>query len=201
LCIHQWKLVKLFVPKFMPSQDVKQKQIKASKPLLLPLLFASIHLMFVLHLHHMSCKETANHYLLLPLLLLPFYFTLPFNAVTLNISSLIKNILAFSTGFIGTVFLQNYFNTIIASALVATIFVLISEVIVLKLTTHQAAIYTGTFGGMLSTVWIPNNLSIAASCILGGILFSLFNNSLLGFGGKMGTIGFGSLLIWVITQW
>jgi len=176
-------------------------QIKTNKQFLLPLLFASIHLIFVLHLHHVSAKGTTNNLLLLPLLLLPLYFTLPFNKATINTTVLIKNTLAFSSGFIGTVFLQNYFNAVIASALMATIYVLFSEIKPLKLTTHQAAMYTGTFGGMLSIAWIPNNIGIAASCIVGGILFSLFNNSLLGFGGKMGTIGFGSLIIWIITQW
>ncbi|MFT6716479.1 MAG: hypothetical protein ACJA0Q_001120 [Saprospiraceae bacterium] len=174
---------------------------KTKTRLPLAFLFASIHLIFVLHLHHESCKEIANHYLLLPLIVLPFYFTLPFNKATFSFSGFTKNTLAFSLGFIGTVYLQNHFNAVISSALVATAFVLISEIKSLKLSTHQAAVYTGTFAGMLSSEWIPNHLGIAVSCVLGSVLFSLFNNSLLGFGGKMGTIGFGSLIIWVIVQW
>jgi hypothetical protein len=169
--------------------------------LLLPLLFASIHLVFILHLFHESSEDTPNHFLLLALLPLPFYFMLPFDSAKLHTAILIKTTLAFSAGFLVTIFLQNYFTTVISSTLVATIFVLISEIKTLKLTDYQGALYAGTFGGMLSSDWITNNLGIIISCVAGGTLFSVFNNSLQGFGGKMGTIGFGSLIMWIIVQW
>lgn len=174
---------------------------KIKKHLPLNILFASMHLIFVLHLYHESCEATPNHFLLLALLLIPFYFTLPFDNPKINIIGYIKNTMAFSIGFIGTVYLQNYFNAIVASALLATIFVLLSEIKTFNLTSYQAAMYTGTFGGMVSLHWIPNNLGIAVSCVLGGLLFSLLNNSLLGFGGKMGSIGFGSVIVWILMQW
>lgn len=172
-----------------------------SKQKLLPLTFATLHLMFILHLHHESYKESVNHFLLLPLLFLPFYFALPFNYQNIKGLDFTKNTLAFSIGFIGTVLLQNFFNPVLASALFATIFVLLSEFKTFNLKPHQTAMYTGTFGGMLSEDWIPNSIRIIISCIIGGLLFSLFKSSLTGFGGKMGTIGFASLIIWIILQW
>ncbi|MFT6746806.1 MAG: hypothetical protein ACJAZ2_001150 [Glaciecola sp.] len=174
---------------------------KTKKHLPLSILFASMHLVFVLHLHHESCKAAPNHFLLLPILLLPFYFLLSFDKPQINAIGFIKNTLAFSIGFVGTIYLQNYFSTVIASALLATMFVLLSEIKSLNLTSHQAAVYAGTFGGMVSTYWLPNNVGIAVSCVLGGVLFSLFNSSLTGFGGKLGSIGFGSVIIWILVQW
>jgi hypothetical protein len=176
-------------------------QIKITKQLPLAILFAFVHLIFILHLHHESCEGSENHWLLALLLVLPVYFLLPFRQTSFNLSKTIKNTAVFSVGFIITVLLQGCFSVVIASCLVASIFTLISELKKLKLASFQSVLYAGTFGGMVSSYWVSNGYQISISCVLGGVIYSLLDNSLSGFGGKMGSIGFASLIIWVIGQW
>jgi len=176
-------------------------QIKITKQLPLAILFASIHLIFILHLHHESCKGTPNNFLLPLLLLLPGYVLLPFVKTSFNAIKTGKNTIVFSIGFVATILLQDFFSVVISSCLVASVFTLFSEIKKIKLISYQTVLYAGTFGGMVSSGYVSDGYQISVSCVLGGIIFSLLNNSLSGFGGKMGSIGFASLIIWVIGQW
>lgn len=167
----------------------------------LALLYALIHLVFILHL----MKQSGNYLFSLLLFLLPFYWLLPFEKNLLTLKKTTQNILAFGTGFIGTLSLQPFFSPVLSSALCAVVFILLSELPILKKTEFnklQGAMYTGSFGGMvLSEIWVLGPLESSLSCLIGGVLYTIFNNSLIGFGGKMGSLGFASLIIWIAIQW
>ena len=165
------------------------------------LIFASFHLAFVLHLYHESTALEKNKWVLLLLAPLPFYVLLPFQRLNISMIQLFPNILMFFIGFICTLFMEHYFSPVASAAACASIFVLISELKALKISGYQSVLYCGVFAGMTGPHWLENPYSIPLSSLIGGLVFTLFTGSLNGFGGKMGTIGFTSVIFWIVTQW
>ncbi len=60
-----------------------------------------------------------------------------------------------------------------------------------------ACVYAGSFAGMCSVSFFSNTTSVLALCFLVGVSFRFINPYFKGVGGKLGTIGFVSSLLYL----
>ena len=63
-----------------------------------------------------------------------------------------------------------------------------------------AAIYAGSFAGMCSTNLISNYWEIAIISAIGAVLYTLTLNVFAGFGGRLGSIAFASVALFVLAK-
>ena len=85
------------------------------------------------------------------------------------------------------------FNSVFSASLLGLIGAFIPKRKLLK--EAPAALYCGTFIGMTSSLVSSGYLFIAFASVLGGLLYIICKPVLHGFGGKLGTIAFGSVAI------
>ena len=165
--------------------------------IILPLFYMLVHAVFFMHLY----MESENTTYLLGLVLLPCYLFLPFEIEKIKYKLVLVNILIFGIGFYCTFFFQQIISLVIA-ACVAPISLFAVELISKKsLNKYETVLYAGCFGGMISPDWIGERFFITIlSCVIGGFTFSLFSKSLIGFGGKLGTVGFASVIFWIFIK-
>ena len=82
-------------------------------------------------------------------------------------------------------------NVGLGAVLSASLVALISSLV---FPTYGTAIYCGAFVGMTSSQLLVNHAELAFAASIAGILFLLADRAYNGFGGKLGTIAFGSVL-------
>lgn len=63
-----------------------------------------------------------------------------------------------------------------------------------------ASIYAGSFAGMCSTNLISNYWEIAIISAIGAVLYTLTLNVFAGFGGRLGSIAFASVALFVLAK-
>ena len=157
----------------------------------LALLFALAHCYFLLHLFEQSGSTIYFFYLIL----LPFYFIIPFEFSSLNAKQSLSIITLFLLGSLGTQFIDLWLeNKVISSAAVAGVALLFLHPD--KNNTQLLSLYAGTFTGMAASHYLAySDIGLHVICaITGGLSFTLFEKSLGGFGGKLGSIGFAALI-------
>lgn len=163
----------------------------------LKILFAFIHLFFFVHLYHQS----NNLWFLSGCLILPFYNFLPFEKANFPLKALLLNCFVFSLTFYFTQFFQLYVNAVEAVIFTTGFFIVIAQVVLPKWKKYENVVYAACFSGMVDPSWIKHYPLSILTCLIGGFLYTCFKNSLLGKGGKLGSIGFASLIIWTIIEW
>lgn len=163
---------------------------------LLALCFSIIHFSFFVLLSLVA----GNFNFLWGAILLPFYFFLPFTFQKLEVKELLTNILFFSLGFYATQGMQQLFPAVISAAAVGTAFCFLPEEKPYPFKIFQPVFYAGCFAGMSSYAWFPHYSLTIVSCLIGGVAMSVLKHSVQGFGGKLGTIGFASVIIWIFFQ-
>ena len=164
-------------------------------------MFAIIHLSFLFHLSKtLNCK-TFN---ILPLWITagitPLYFILPFEKAGLNLSKTTVNSLFFFVGTYATIALHQWIlNVVLCASAIGYLGATISNRTKL-IQPFLPAIYAGCFAGMANIIYFkahyfPWEVTTVIASIVGGIILSLLDKSLIGFGGILGSIGFGSVFI------
>lgn len=83
---------------------------------------------------------------------------------------------------------------VIASSLVGVGAAFIPKISVRKINIDPAAIYCGSFIGMCDLYSYSNYSFIMIASFFGALLYWSLQNSFLGYGGKLGSIAFGSVL-------
>lgn len=158
-----------------------------------PSLFGIIHITFLIGVVFFNWGWIA----LVGLLPILGYSVFEFKKADLNISQLILTIFIFALGFIVTQLITNLtgVSNVFSSALVGLI---ASFLRWKKVKDLPAIIYSGSFAGMVSFSHVQEIWVLSSVCLLGGVLFFLLRDSFNGLGGKLGSIGFGALLIPII---
>ncbi len=158
--------------------------------------FTCIHLFFLFHLS----KSIDSVCIWILVGITPFYFLLPFEKTKLKLSNTILNSIFFFLGCISTIFLQHWIlNVVICASAIGYIGVRVSEKIKF-IKPFTPAIYAGCFAGMANVAYfntdtLPWTTVVLIASIVGGIILSAFEKSLIGFGGKLGSIGFSAVFI------
>lgn len=159
-------------------------------------LLGIIHLLFLLWV----VFPLFRWWSLLGLLILPGYYLSPLQ-ISLPSKSIITNVLSFGFGLVATFFLQNQFE--FSNVLSASIVGVLGGVLFFKsgnenLKIIPAAIYAGAFAGMSDPAKFHDPASIVLATLVGGFILELLKNSFNGIGGKLGSIGFGAVIIWTL---
>ena len=163
----------------------------------LALLFICIHAVFFIHLY----LQSDNKYYLLGLLILPLHFLLPIRAEKIKLNAITLNSIFFGLGFYSTQLLQLYFSPVLSACIPPIIIILIEFIFKTKLNKIEVAIYSGCFAGMTLIHWFKDyEFLTLLSCFTGGTILTVFNKSMFGLGGKLGTIGFASVIIWLFIK-
>lgn len=163
----------------------------------LAIFYCIIHAAFFIHLY----AESGYEQYLLGILLLPFYTSLPFETEKLNFKATLLNVIMFAVGFYSTQLFQLYFSPVLSACIVPFIFIVFEFITKIKVKKIEAVLYTGCFAGMISFDWLEHQYYLSIlSCIIGGYTFTLLNKSLAGLGGKLGTIAFSSLILWIFIK-
>ena len=168
----------------------------------LAILFSFIHALFFV----LIGLNSNNYLFLFALFILPFYFLLPFKNENINLKDVLIHCVFFSIGFYLTQFAQQYIPSVIAAAIVAGLFCLLPDIKKANLKSFIAfkefenVLYAGCFAGMTKIEWFPNYYLTILTCLLGGLMYSILSKSLIGFGGKLGTIGFASVIVYLFFQ-
>lgn len=167
------------------------------KKFILALLYICIHAAFFTHLY----LSSGINYYLFGFFLLPAYFILPFHTEKINLNSVIVNTIYFGIGMYTTQLLQFYFSPVLSACIPPIVLILIEFVIKTKLNEIEAAVYSGCFAGMTLLHWFEDYQFLTLlSCIIGGTMLTVFNKSMNGFGGKLGSIGFASVILWLFIK-
>jgi len=159
------------------------------------LLLGFIHLLFIVWI----VFPLFGWWSLLGLLVLPGYYFSPLQIAQPSKSTII-NVLSFGFGLVATFFLQNQFE--VSNVLSASIVGVLGGVLFFRsgnenLKIIPAAIYAGAFAGMSDLAKFHDPASIVLVSLIGGLILELLKNSFNGIGGKLGSIGFGAVIIWV----
>ena len=137
---------------------------------------------------------------------IPFfaYSKFEFTKVDWNIVLLFRTIVAFTLGIYITIFIRSTLDvsSVFASALLGTVVALIPEKesrIAQLIKDEKLTLYAGSFAGMtsLNKFSFPNEIWLCG--IIGGLIFYILKNNFKGLGGKLGSIGFGSLAVFSLT--
>ena len=157
------------------------------------ILFGGIHLMFlfgvVSHAHSMFYGLGF-----LPLLA---YFLFNYTLATFNLKEYLLTLLSFGVGYILTTQAVEFFSVtpVYASALIGMIF---SFFRLKDFLLFSAVVYSGSFAGMVSDFHIEELYISFLIIIIGGNLFYFLKDNFNGLGGKLGSIGFGAMLLPII---
>ena len=152
-------------------------------------LFGGIHLMFlfVIVFHTFG--------LFYGLIFVPFlaYIFFKVTPVEFNLNQFLLTLISFGVGYVSTVQAVEVFSvtSVYASALVGAIF---SFFRLKYFPLFSAAVYSGSFAGMVADFHIEETYVECVIIILGGSLFYFLKDNFNGIGGKLGSIGFGAML-------
>ncbi|MAW65355.1 MAG: hypothetical protein CMD18_04075 [Flavobacteriales bacterium] len=157
------------------------------------ILFGCIHLMFLFGVvfHAYSMFYGLGF---LPLLA---YFLFKYTPATFNLKEYLFTLLSFGVGYVLTTKAVDVFSVtpVYASALVGMIF---SFFRLKHLPLFSAVVYSGSFAGMVAGFHIKELYIACLIIIIGGNLFYFLKDNFNGLGGKLGSIGFGAMLLPVI---
>ena len=157
------------------------------------ILFGGIHLMFlfgvVFHAYSMFFG-----FGFLPLLA---YLLFKYTPVKFTLKEYLATLLSFGVGYVLTTQAVDVFlvTPVYASALVGMVF---SFFRIKCFPLFSAVVYSGSFAGMVADFHIEELYVEGLIIILGGNLFYFLKDNFNGLGGKLGSIGFGAMLLPII---
>lgn len=157
------------------------------------ILFLSIHLMFFLNIF--SPPHVMGYGIgLIPLL---GYLFFKYRSVKFTLKEYFFVLLSFGIGFVLTFEAIRFFSVtpVYASALVGMVFSFFSFE---RYPLFPAIVYSGTFAGMVADYHVESFFVACSIILLGGSLFYFLKENFVGLGGKLGSIGFGAMLLPVI---
>lgn len=142
--------------------------------------------------------------------LIPFigYKHFPIKANKLNVFEIGLDIISFSLGIILTIWgiIKFEVSPVFSSALIGSVVSFIPNTslgikpkFINNLSHAKLAMYAGSFAGMTGFQHFPNLLSLVITATIGGISYNILRNSFTGLGGKLGSIGFGAIIIYLVS--
>lgn len=154
------------------------------------ILFGGIHLMFLFGV----VSNAHSLFYVLGFLPLFAYFSFNYKPVIFNLKEYLITLIFFAIGYILTTKAVEFFSVtpVYASALVGGVF---SFFHVKNFPLFSAAVYSGSFAGMVSDFHIQELYISFLIIIIGGNLFYFLKDNFNGLGGKLGSIGFGAMLL------
>lgn len=171
------------------------------KPIQFPtFLLLGIHILFAIFI---VGKTNIGQSLWL-ILISPVYFIFNNKLDRFQLKDLSFDILSFLIGLSLTLWLQvNYNLSSVTSAAAIGVFVAfipqtsfgIKPNVIKNFNHSKLAVYTGAFAGMTTLPHIGSIQNLLWISIFGGSLYYLLRNSFVGLGGKLGSIGFASIII------
>lgn len=168
------------------------------------LLLGSIHILFLWSI----LTPAIGWFSVLGLIPILGYKHLPIKNNQLNISEISLDVFSFSLGILFTIWIIIKFETspVFASALIGSLASFIPNTVLgikTKLTQNishaKLAIYAGSFAGMTGLYYFPDILSLVMTAIIGGVIYNFLRNSFTGLGGKLGSIGFGAVILYSLS--
>ena len=178
---------------------------KESRTNIIPLLLlGSIHILFLLYI----LTPVIGYFSVLGLIPIIGYKQLPIEVNTLNIYEIGLDIFSFSLGILFTIWIIIKFDTspVFSSALIGSLASFIPNTVlgmqpkfIQNISHAKLAIYAGSFAGMTGLVHFPDILSLVITAIIGGIIYNFLRNSFTGLGGKLGSIGFGAVILYLLS--
>lgn len=176
-----------------------------SRTNIIPLLvLGSIHILFLLYI----LTPAIGWLSVLGLIPIIGYKHLPIKINKLNISEIGLDVFSFSLGILFTIWIIIKFDTspVFASALIGSLASFIPNTVlgiktklIQNISHAKLAIYAGSFAGMTGLKYFPDILSLIITAIIGGIIYNLLRNSFTGLGGKLGSIGFGAIILYSLS--
>ena len=157
------------------------------------ILFGSIHLLFLFGvIFHVS-------YIFFGLGFIPLlaYFFFNYVPVKFTLKKYLLTLLSFGFGYILTSEIVDFFSVtpVYASALVGMVF---SFFRFKSFPLFSAVVYSGSFAGMVADFHVEELYVAFLVNIIGGSLFYFLKDNFHGIGGKLGSIGFGAMLLPII---
>ena len=154
------------------------------------ILFGGIHLMFLFGVvfHAYSMFYGLGF---LPLLA---YFLFKYSPVVFNLKEYLFTLLSFGVGYVLTTQAVDVFSVtpVFASALVGMVF---SFFHFKYFPFFSAVVYSGSFAGMVADFHVEELYVAYLIILIGGNLFYFLKDNFNGVGGKLGSIGFGAMLL------
>ena len=167
-------------------------------------LLGSIHILFLWSI----LIPAIGWFSVLGLIPILGYKHLPIKINQLNIPEMSLDVFSFSLGILFTIWIIIKFDTspVFASALIGSIASFIPNTVlgiktklIQNISHAKLAIYAGSFAGMTGLKYFPDILSLITTAIIGGIIYNLLRNSFTGLGGKLGSIGFGAIILYSLS--
>jgi hypothetical protein len=157
------------------------------------ILFGGIHLMFLFGV----VFHAYNIFYGLGFLPLLAYFLFKYTPATFNLKEYLFTLLLFGVGYVLTTQTVDFFSVtpVYASALVGMVF---SFFRLKNFPLFSAVVYSGSFAGMVADFHVEDLYIACLIIIIGGNLFYFLKDNFNGLGGKLGSIGFGAMLLPVI---
>jgi hypothetical protein len=178
---------------------------KTNQANLIPLLLlGTIHILFLYYI----VSPSLGWYSFTGLIPFLAYKILPIQIRKLNFVEIGIDILTFGLGLLFTIWITIKYDTspVFSAALTGTISSFIPNTtfgikpkFIQNLSHAKLAIYAGSFAGMTGFhhyISLPSILTIA---ITGGLIYNLLRSSFIGLGGKLGSIGFGAVILYLIS--
>ena len=168
------------------------------------LLLGSIHILFLWSI----LIPAIGWFSVLGLIPILGYKHLPIKINQLNIPEMSLDVFSFSLGILFTIWIIIKFDTspVFASALIGSIASFIPNTVlgiktklIQNISHAKLAIYAGSFAGMTGLKYFPDILSLIITAIIGGVIYNLLRNSFTGLGGKLGSIGFGAIILYSLS--
>ena len=179
---------------------------QVSRSNIIPLLvLASIHILFLWWI----LIPAIGWFSILGLIPIIGYKNLPIKINKLNISEISLDIFSFGIGIFSTIWIIIKFDTspVFSSALIGSLVSFIPNSVlgiktklIQNISHTKLTIYAGSFTGMTGLQYFPNILSLVITAIIGGVIYNLLRNSFFGLGGKLGSIGFGAIILYLLSS-
>ena len=179
---------------------------QVSRSNIIPLLvLASIHILFLWWI----LIPAIGWFSILGLIPIIGYKNLPIKINKLNISEISLDIFSFGIGIFSTIWIIIKFDTspVFSSALIGSLVSFIPNSVlgiktklIQNISHTKLTIYAGSFTGMTGLQYFPNILSLVITAIIGGVIYNLLRNSFIGLGGKLGSIGFGAIIFYLLSS-
>tara|TARA_Y100000589_G_scaffold150354_1_gene143466 strand:+ start:20642 stop:21616 length:975 start_codon:yes stop_codon:yes gene_type:complete len=153
------------------------------------ILFGGIHLMFLSGIV-LNSFGLLYGFGFVPLL---SYIFFKYTPVKFNVKEYFFTLISFGIGYVLTAQAVDFFSVtpVYASALVGMIF---SFFRLKDFHFFSAAVYSGSFAGMVSDFHVEELYVVCLIIVTGGNLFYFLKENFNGIGGKLGSIGFGAML-------
>lgn len=167
--------------------------------------FGLIHVLFI----YLIAYPAVGYISLLGLIPIVGYKFLPIKPVKIDFTAILMNSISFGLGMILTIWLilQHEFTPVFSASLTGVIASLIPNTVlginpnfIQKISHAKIVMYAGTFAGMTNLEHFSSITAVLYISILGGLIYTLLQNSFSGLGGKLGSIAFGATIIHLSIQ-